>query len=101
LIRRSCPNIRKPARREEYRLFRLDVPGSTYTCNVGAGSRELRLKLQIILSVVGNAVVSSSGIARREEDAFTAGTKLTEELADLFCVGDGNFLLVLTVGDGD
>jgi len=101
LIRRSFPDIRKAARREEYSLFRFDVPGSSYTRNVGAGGWELWLILEDILSVVGNAVVSSPRITRGEENTFPARTELAKELTDLLCIGDGDFLLIFAVGDGD
>ena len=101
LVQRTRPNVRETARGEEDGNFGLDVTSSADTGDVWAGSRELGLEFQGILAVVGEAVVTRSWITGGEDDGFSSGAELGEEVADLGSVADWDFLLVLAVGDGD
>lgn len=101
LVRRSSPQVTEASRAEIDSDFRLDVLGTADRGDIWARSGELRLEFSSVLSVVGETPVPYSRVAGREEDSLSPGTELSEEVAYLLCVGVGDFLLVLAVGDGD
>jgi hypothetical protein len=82
---------------EEDGPFGRDIAGSADGGYVWAGSWELGLEFGGVFSVVGETEVTGSGISRGEEDGFSTGTKLREELADLFGVGGWDLLLVFSI----
>jgi hypothetical protein len=101
LIRGSRPDVREAAGGKVDGLFGLNKGYASYGGYPGTGGGEVGLEFRFIVAVFGEAIVSWSKIVAREEDAFPSCPELREEIIDLGYVGEGNFLLVFAVGEGD